>query len=414
MIDEQEEGYSTPEMTRLGMAGMARNVGYGVNKVFAADLLSQLTPSQPLIGLVLGLEGLLGIVLNPLTGWISDRHHTRFGRRRLFVIFSAPVAGILWVMFSSARNLHLAILFLISFYFFQQLSPTPYQAWMPDIVDQKHWGRASGVINLWWQVGNFLAFLPIPLLWKWIHGDAFWVTALIMIAGGMITGLTVRERSIPVTTSPRVVRGHWLSPNLIKYFAASFFWWLAFEAMASFFTLFVIHTLHGTLIDSALGMACFTFSALIVAVWFGRHYTAGSAKKILIISIAAFGLIGLSGTIIRSVDLAFVLLFVGGIFWGGIQVVSYPWGSELLKGALPQTANPLHYYGLMYGVGNLMQALGLVVAAPVAGVMIAWLHGSYSAIFWVNVLASILALIAVASVRTTRSDPTSEIGKEVP
>lgn len=403
--DHQEEQYSPREMTRLGMAGMARNVGYGVNKVFAADLLSRLTPSQPLIGLVLGMEGLFGLILNPLSGWMSDRYLTRFGRRRLYVLFSTPVAALLWVLFARATTLHLAILFIVSFYFFQQISPTPYQAWMPDIVAEKHWGQASGILNLWWQVGNFLAFLPIPLLWKWIHGGAFWVTAAIMIAGGMVTGLTVRERQVPapMKVRPPTSRTRWMSRDLIKYFVAQFLWWLAFEAMASFFTLFVIHTLHGTLIDSALGMTFFTLSAMVVAIWFGRLYTRYSSKKIMIISLAVFGLIGLTGTIIRSIPLAFVLLFVSGIFWGGIQVVSYPWGSDLLKRALPADVDPADYYGLLYGVANLTQAVGLLVAAPVAGLMISLQHGSYSAMFWVNVLASAIAVVIVASVESTRA-----------
>lgn len=398
-IDNQESPYSTGEMTRLGVAGMARNVGYGTNKVFAADLLSRLTPSQALIGLVLGMEGLWGLILNPLTGWLSDRYVSRIGRRRLYILVSTPVAGVLWVIFAGQRNLHLAILFLVSFYFFQQLAPTPLQAWMPDIVHKRHWGRASGVINLWWQIGNLLAFLPIPLLWKLLHGGAFWIVALIMIGGGMVTGLTVRERRPSATFTAPPKRTRWLSPDLIKYFAAQFLWWLAFEAMASFFTLFVIHTLHGTLIDSALGMTFFTLSAVLVSVVFGRLYGRYSPKGMMIVCFAAFGLIGLTGTIIRSIPLAFLLLFIAGVFWGGLQVVSYPWGSDLLDRALPAGTDASQYYGLLYGVGNLTQAGGLLVAAPAAGLMIGLSHGSYSAMFWVNVIASIVGVVVLASIR---------------
>lgn len=396
----QEAPYSTGEMTRLSMAGLARNVGYGTNKVFAADLLSRLTPSQALIGLVLGMEGLCGLVLNPLTGWISDRYHTRFGRRRLFILISTPLAGLLWVAFSGQRNLHLAIIFLISFYFFQQVAPTPLQAWMPDIVAKRDWGRASGVITLWWEVGSLLAFLPIPLLWESLHQLAFWVVALIMIGGGLVTGLMVRERrELNDTVRPPLIRTPWLSPNLIKYFIASFLWWLAFEAMASFFTLFVIHTLHGTLIDSALGMTIFTLAGIVVAIWFGRIYSRRSPKLILILCFGVFGLIGLAGTVIHTVTTAFLLLFVEGVFWGGMQVISYPWGSELLGRSLPQTADASEYYGLLYGVGNLTQAGGLLVAAPAAGLVIGLSHGSYSAIFLVNAIAAGLGVITLATIR---------------
>lgn len=387
-----EDDYSTSEMTRLGMAGLARNVGYGSNKVFAADVLSALTPSKPLIGLVLGMEGLLGIILNPLSGWVSDRFPSRFGRRRLFILFSTPIAGILWIAFASSKLLHLAIIFLISFYFFQQLSPTPLQAWMPDIVREDRRARASGVLNLWWQTGNFLAFLPIPLLWKWIHGGAFWVVALIMIAGGLVTGLTVRESPDSTARTISRIPSPWLYPNLWKYFAAQFLWWLAFEGMASFFTLFVIHTLGGTVIDSALGMTFFTLAAMVVAMGFGRMRKPIASRTGLIVCLTGFGLISLFGTVIHSVTLAFVLLFVAGLFWGGIQVISYPWGTELLSEALGSEQDATPYYGMLYGLGNLTQSVGLLIAAPVTGLLIAWQHGSYSGMFWVNVIASAIAV----------------------
>ncbi len=399
---EEDHPFSTGEVTRLSMAGLGRNIGYGTNKVFAADLLSRLTPSQPLIGLVLGLEGLWGLILNPLTGWLSDRYITRFGRRRFYILASTPLAGVLWVLFADQKSLRLAILFLVSFYFFQQVGPTPLQAWMPDIVHKNNWGRASGIINLWWQVGNLLAFLPIPLLWKSIHGKSFWIVAAIMIGAGMVTGLTVREPRVQKTIM-QTTSYQWLSVNLIKYFAAQFLWWLAFEAMASFFSLYVIHSLHGTLIDSALGMTIFTLSAILVATVFGRLYSRHTSKHLLIICMAAFGAIGFTGTIIRSLFLAFILLFVAGIFWGGIQVVGYPWGSDLLHQALPKGTDPTRYYGLLYGVGNLTQSAGLLVAAPFAGFMISLSHGSYGAMFWVNVLASALGVLVLATIKENRA-----------
>lgn len=175
--------------------------------------------------------------------------------------------------------------------------------------------------------------------------------------------------------------------------------------MASFFTLFMIHTLHGTLIDAALGMTIFTLAAIIVSIGFGRLYTRYSSKKLLIMALTAFGLLGLTGTVIHSVALAFALLFVAGIFWGGIQVVSYPWGSELLSQGLPKGEDPADYYGLLFGMVNVTLSGGLLIAAPVAGLMIALDHGSYSAMFWVNVIASTIGVAALAMIRP-QTEPT--------
>jgi MFS family permease len=223
-----------------------------------------------------------------------------------------------------------------------------------------------------------------------------------MIVGGGLTGLTVHEPRVSTDAAAlSSVRQHWLTVDLLKYFAAQFLWWLAFEGLASFFTLFVIHTLHGTLIDSALGMSIFTLAALLVAVWFGRLYGRYTPKRMMMVCLGMFGLLTLAGTVITSLWLAFVLLFVTGVFWGGIQVVGYPWGSDLLTRALDPDTDPSAYYGLLYGMGNLTQSVGLLVAAPVTGLIIALAHGAYGAMFWVSVIASLAGMIIVTSVGET-------------
>lgn len=60
--------------------------------------------------------------------------------------------------------------------------------------------------------------------------------------------------------------------------------------MSSFFRLFVIRVLHGSL-DSGLDMAPFTLSALATAVWFGRLYVPVSAKMMLMVPSIGVGVI---------------------------------------------------------------------------------------------------------------------------
>ncbi len=404
-----QNSYSAAEMSRLGTSGMSRNVGYGINKVFAAELLSTLTRSKSLIGLILGVEGLFGVVVNPLFGHLSDRYTSRFGRHRLYVLLSTPIAGLLWLGFTYAKTFDLAVVFLVTFYLMQQVPLSPYQAWMPTIIEPKDWGRASGVLNLWWQLGNLLAFLPIPLIWEFFHSAAFWVSAIIMIAGGLIAGLTVRDTTVKPVRFAQAGPGarRRFNANLRKYFVGQMLWWLAFEAIASFFTLFVIHSLHGSVIDSALGMSSFTISATLVATAFGKKYKENSSRNLLVVLLIGFGLSAFFGLFVHSVYPAFVLLFLSGIFWGGIQVVSYPWGSELLRQASRGMTEPNSDFGLLYGIINFAQSLGLLVAAPITGAVISLSHGSYSSMFWVSVASS---FAAAASIALVTNDQTSAVG----
>ena len=388
----------------LGLAGLGRNVGWGMNKVFTAVLLGALTSSTQLIGSVLGAEGLLGIVLNPLSGWLSDRTETRIGRRRPYLFVAFPGAAIALVLMFVTHDLALAIAATLLFYFFQQMSPTPYQAMMPDRVEERDYGEASGILNLLWAVGNLIAFLVVPLVYELVsHTLGFLLGAAILLAGGLWTAFSARERRAAGREAARpraIVLG---SPALVKYYIAQGLWWLAFEAIASFFTPYVEHALHGTVLDSALGMSIFTVAGIAVAIWFGRLYERHDPRLLLSLTLVLFALVGLAGLVVHSVGTAFAMLFVAGIAWGGIQTTSYPLAADMLRAHLRRSGQSEEaareqaalLHGALYGNANLVQSLGLMVAAPLAGQVIAASHGQYQAMFLVSFASCIAALLFV-------------------
>ena len=388
----------------LGLAGLGRNVGWGMNKVFTAVLLGALTPSTQLIGSVLGAEGLLGVVLNPLSGWLSDRTSTRIGRRRPYLFVAFPGAAIMLMLMYLTRSLGLAVAATLLFYFFQQLSPTPYQAMMPDSVEEKDYGEASGILNLLWTLGNLIAFLIVPLVYElWSHTLGFLLGAAILLAGGLWTAFSARERSERRRPPGRGAAVALRSPALLKYYVAQGLWWLSFEAIASFFTPYMVHALHGSVLDSALGMSIFTAAGILVSLWFGRLYERHDARLLLGVTLLLFAVAASTGLWLKTVDEAFVLLFVAGLAWGGIQVTSYPLAADMLRQHLLRSGagdddakeQAAHLHGALYGNANLVQSLGLMVAAPLAGQVIAVSHGQYQAMFLVSIASSLVALALV-------------------
>ena len=399
-MDKRERRY----VWLLGLAGLGRNVGWGMNKVFTAVLLGALTPSTQLIGSVLGAEGLFGVVLNPLSGWLSDRTPTRIGRRRPYLFVAFPGAAIMLMLMYLTHSLGLAVAATLLFYFFQQLSPTPYQAMMPDRVAEQDYGEASGILNLLWTIGNLIAFLIVPLVYELVsHTLGFLLGAVILLAGGLWTAFAARERKEERTPPTGVRTVALLGPALLKYYVAQGLWWLSFEAIASFFTPYVIHVLHGSQLDSGLGMAIFTIPALFVSIWFGRLYQRYDARLLLGLTLALFALAAVNGLWLRTVPQAFALLFVAGLAWGGIQVTSYPLAADMLRQALLQGGRSpaqaqdegVALHGALYGGTNLVQSVGLMVAAPLAGIVIHASHGQYQTMFVVSVASLIASLLLV-------------------
>ena len=401
-------GYRSGQVHLLGLAGFSRNIGFGVNKVFAAALLQALQASQPLIGFILGLEGLLGILMNPLTGWLSDRTRIPGLRRKVYVLICLPGAAVAWLLFAASHSLVLAGLALTLFYLFQQGSISPYQAWMPELVPVGLWGIASGYLNLWWQLGNLVAFLVIPLVWSVSHGAAYLLVALLMTAGGLVTGFFVPER--PTLPSPEVAGFQavgWkytklFRGNLLLYFLSQAFAWLSFEAIASFFTLFILHQAHGTVLDSALAMSLFTFTGLIAALLSGGLYRRFSPKGLLALSLGLFGALALPGIAVHQMWAVFFLVGVEGVFWSANLTVAFALATDLLRQAAWNRQEEATMRGGLYGMGNVVQSIGLIVAAPTAGLVIRASGGNYGLMFLVASSASFFGLICVLLMRPQR------------
>ncbi len=387
----------------LGLAGMGRNVGFGANKVFSAALLQALSVSQPVIGLVLGLEGLFGLLLNPLTGWVSDRTHRHGLRRKIYALVGLPAAAITWLIFIYSHSQTAAIVALALFYVFQQGSISPYQAWAPELVPQKWWGYASGYLNLWWQLGNLLAFLAIPLLWGISHTGAYILTGILMAGSGLVTGIFVPEKKATIASKESSHQKTSYLPlfrgNMILYFLSQALAWVAFEAIASFFTLYILHTVHGTLQDSALIMSLFTLTGMVSAVVVGKLYHRFTQKRLLSFSLTIFGILALLGLVVKSVVSVFLVVGIEGIFWASNLTVAYAFAKDLLANETRDEVIEAQMHGGLYGMSNVVQSLGLLIAAPITGVVIHVTSGNYQGMFLVSAVASLLAVVCVSRIR---------------
>ncbi len=387
----------------LGFAGLGTNIGWGLNKIFTAVLLAAQGAGVPLIGWVFGIQGLFGIILNPVTGFISDRMTTRFGRRRPFLFIAFPGATLALMLLYVAHSLAVAVLAVIIFYFFQQLSQAPYLAMMPDTCETRDYGEAAGILNVLWMLGTLVSFLLVPLVWQFVgHLVAFLLGSGILLVSGLITAFRSREQVSEMTVRPRPPVRLMMSSAFIQYLTAQALWWLGFEAIGSFFTPYMIHVLHGSILDAALSMSVFSVTAVAVSRVFGRWYRRYDARWLLGAALGLFVLVALGGLVATNVSQAFVMLAGAGVAWGGIQVISYPLAVDLLRDDLVQrrgfsareashTTEEVH--GSVYGAVNVVQSLGLMAAGPLVGQVIAQTGHHYVSMFIVSAISFLSALI---------------------
>lgn len=439
--------FDAGEIHRLGAAGFGRNIGFGANKVFTGAMLGALLVPPQVIGIVLGLEGLFGLLFLPVTGWLSDRTRRQGWRRKAYLWVAFPGSAAAWMAFYYAGSATAAIWILVLFYFFQQLSVSPYLAWMPDLVSESKRGVASGYLNLWWEIGNLVSFLVIPMMWEYLgHSFAFGFTSFLILAGGLLTLLTVREPRIGELEVRRQeaharhvaakvdsvdaagsavadggasaadgadgvgaagIGASWtmlFRGDLAKFYIVQALSWLAFEAIASFFTLFIVHGVGGTVFDSAIGMSIFTVTGVVTALWFGGMYSRFSPRDSMGVMLGLFALVSLAAIPTKSLMILYILLAIGGVLWGGIQIISYALAADLLERQAVDKIGPAGVqalHGRLYAIFGIAQAVGLLVAAPLAGFFIDASGGHYGSMFWASFLAGVIAMAVAFMIRQT-------------
>jgi MFS family permease len=155
--------------------------------------------SAGLIGLVMGIDNVLGVILQPLMGHLSDRLKRRVGSRVPVIMVVAPAAAVPFVLIPWAGSLPVLLLFVISFAILANCSRVVTESLLPDYVSREHRSRANGALKIATSLTIVSSSLVSLLVVDHNLHLAFLIPALFMLVCFAIVGLTLRR--IPARTT---------------------------------------------------------------------------------------------------------------------------------------------------------------------------------------------------------------------
>src|SRR5437764_7423101 len=106
-------------------------------------LAQQFTSSTTIIGIVIGVEGLVALVVPLTAGAWSDQLRTRIGGRLPFLIVGAPVIAVSLAVMGFVTSLPLLGLLVFVFFIAYYAAYEPYRALYPDLLEAEVAGRAQ-------------------------------------------------------------------------------------------------------------------------------------------------------------------------------------------------------------------------------------------------------------------------------
>ena len=116
---------------------------------------------------IMSIDNVLAIFMLPLFGMISDRTHTRLGRRTPYILFGTVASVILMVvlgLFQEMRSFTGFTVVLILLLVVMATYRTPAVAYMPDVTEKPLRSKANAIINLVGYLGGIFSTVVMMFL----------------------------------------------------------------------------------------------------------------------------------------------------------------------------------------------------------------------------------------------------------
>lgn len=353
----------------IGFGFLASSLAWAIyNSQVPLILSERFLLSNTLIGTIMTIDNFFGVIFQPLIGAWSDNTRTRIGRRMPWIAIGLPICAILFSLVPLQQTLFAFMTVIILFNLIMALWRSPVISLMPDVTPAPLRSEANGIINMMGGVGSIVAFFFGGMLSE-LRDDkffAFFMATVIMLMALLVLLKFIREpdairfkeeQQIPIrdNTASRWAQAARLSidrhripdtdpideekqrsftafnalsgpekRSLVSILVSIFAWFLGYNAIETFFTLYATSTYGITGGQATMMLAGFSLTFLLFAIPAGLIAQKFGRKRTIVTGL--IGIIGLFLPILAQPSqwLLQALLILGGACWAMININSLP------------------------------------------------------------------------------------------
>ena len=367
---------------------------------------------------VMAVDNVLAIFMLPLFGAISDKTHTRLGKRTPYILFGTLASVILLVTLGIFNELNSFLGFIITLFVLlvsMAIYRTPAVAYMPDVTEKPLRSKANAVINLVGYIGGIFATACMMFLLKSEKGESgesvyskgqsflplFLIIAAFMLVSVVIMILTVKENKVLAETNikdesdgEKCENSKLSKPvlkSLILILASVFLWFMAYNAVTTAFSRYCVEVWETDLGTSSSYLLVATISAIIAFVPLGFLSGAVGRKKTVLLGIVIMTACYTVAIFIKhQTPVMYAIFGFVGIGWAAINVNSFPMVVEMCRGA-----DVGKYTGFYYTFSMAAQ----ITTPLLSGLLIDNLGLGYSVLFPYAVVFSVLSFVTMSLVK---------------
>lgn len=299
-------------------------------------------------GIIMTLDNIAALFLQPFTGAFSDHTRTRFGRRLPFLLIGMPLAALGMVLIplalSSLFPVFLACLLLMVIA--MACWRAPLFALMADLTPSAGRSQANGILNLMAGLGGVLAFVIGSLLYAIYRPFPFWAAALIFLAACGLILWRVREPA--GSTSGETHSTPNFLQHLIRWFSALsparrqsmfflalavFCYMVGFHPLEAFFSSYGVTVLKLSEANSGLVLSAAYIAFILFAIPSGMLAAKIGRKRTVFLGLILFTLALVIAFFTPITAIMVGLMALGGLAWALIDINAFPMVLDTAPGA---------------------------------------------------------------------------------
>ena len=243
---------------------------------------------QYLVGIMMAVDNLAALILLPIFGKLSDKTHTKIGKRMPYILVGTFVCAVSFPfmpVFFHYNNVAGFIAMMLIVVIFMMMYRNPAVALMPDLTPKPLRSKANGIINIMGYIGGLFATVVgivfvlsdylgtkidkatgLPAAHTWAYNNIwalelpFLIASVLMVISAVVLFFTVKENKVEEEIADELRRGEEMSAtedkvdddkpmtraNKIMLFlilGAEFFWFMADNGIGTFMSNYTIHHL---------------------------------------------------------------------------------------------------------------------------------------------------------------------------
>jgi len=189
-----ESKFRVGQTFTIGLAFFSSEIAWALYNAQVPLLLGDYLSSFFLIGFFMALDNIIGIIIQPIMGSVSDSTRSKFGRRMPYLLVGIPLGAIFFSLIPTQNSLIVLLIYMFCFGLSMGFYRSQAVSLMPDFVRPANRSKGNAIINLMGGFGVAIGYgfsILIDLVGLQL---LFLIISLIMVISLLVLFWRIKEK----------------------------------------------------------------------------------------------------------------------------------------------------------------------------------------------------------------------------